>query len=127
MSKYEFYIESPSSFEELATLKAYVGVYPAGHAYLIRDKNIARLEDIVIENYETWRFDWFPYPKRKHHYRGKGYGSLLLKEIIKFSSVHNICQIEGKAEGDLKFLVPWYKRHGFEVDKGNNIRHYLNK
>jgi GNAT superfamily N-acetyltransferase len=83
----------------------------------------ATLIDIVIVKRTVPYFFWFPYIKKSQNYRGKGYGTALLNEVIAYCRSNGIKSIQGKAMGEhpKTDLLGWYKSKGFEVTNGNNI------
>lgn len=56
------------------------------------------------------------------HYRNKGIGSALLKEVIEFCRDERVSSLYGEAKGDVKILRKWYQEEGFELDAIDNIQ-----
>jgi GNAT superfamily N-acetyltransferase len=48
-------------------------------------------------------------------YRNRGIGTVLLKEILHYCRSHNIHRLTGEIKGELKALLPWYRRNGFSI------------
>lgn len=56
------------------------------------------------------------------HYRNKGIGSALLKEVIEFCRDERVSSLYGEAKGDVKTLRKWYQEEGFDLDAIDNIQ-----
>lgn len=56
------------------------------------------------------------------HYRNKGVGSALLKEVIEFCRDERVSSLYGEAKGDVATLRRWYREEGFELDSVDNIQ-----
>lgn len=61
------------------------------------------------------------------HYRNKGVGSALLKEVIAFCKQERVNSLYGEAKGDMDSLRKWYIDEGFNLDSIDNIQLQLNK
>lgn len=114
-------IKAPDKFENFAVVRGFVDGVCIGTAKLARDGAVAKLADIEIVDIEFPLFQFFPFVKKRLNYKGKGYGTQLLEATITFCASQKIELIEGNVVGDMFFLIPWYKRHGFQISKDNKI------
>ncbi len=103
-------------------LKIYANEKLVGRAKITREGNHASLTDITISNFSVKIFWMLPWWKKRFNYQGLGYGTALLLGVLEYCRNHGIMEVTGKAVGDLTRLIPWYRKHGFEVDDLNNIR-----
>ncbi len=55
------------------------------------------------------------------HYRNKGVGSALLREVIKFCKEERVGELFGEAVGNRGQLRHWYREQGFDLDDVDNI------
>jgi GNAT superfamily N-acetyltransferase len=113
----------PEVFETTGRIQMSQNGRPVGYVNLIREGRVVTLCDIKIYNHSRSIFRFFPWIKIGKNYRGLGHGSALLVKTIEFCKKHEVEEIKGEAMGDLAVLVPWYKKHGFTVDKNNNAIH----
>jgi GNAT superfamily N-acetyltransferase len=121
-----FEVICPSEFSHYATLRAYDAGEYVGVAKLSRNGDSAGLLDIVIEDRVVRSISWLPYFNRRICHRNKGYGTQLLACVIDFCAKHDVKRVYGKAVGNMEVLIPWYKKHGFSIDKDNHIEKVLN-
>ena len=112
-------------FINLACIKAYDGNMCIGKAILSREKNEAELSDIIVYQPKIKIVSFLPI-YRKLNYRRKGIGSKLLEKTIQLCIDHKIDIIRGKAMGDYEIILPWYKKHGFSINKSNELYLELN-
>ena len=119
-------IKASDNFEYFTVVRGFVDNVCIGTAKLTRDGAVAKLADIEIVDIEFRIFQFIPFVKRRLNYKGKGYGSQLLEATIRYCASQKIELIEGNVVGDMFFLIPWYKRHGFQVSEDNKITMRLN-
>ena len=94
----------------------------AGYATVTRKGNTAVLEDIRISDYRERIHPILPCPARPINYRGKGYGTRLLQEIITYARHQGISKLTGKIVGDnIEGLCRWYRSFGFEIGPDNEL------
>ena len=121
MSQQKLRFEFPVSLERYGAVRAFLGKNQIGIAKLTRNGTIAKLADIQITDIEIYWFALVPFIKKRLSYKGKGYGSQLLNAVVEYCTSQKIERLEGDVVGNLDFLIPWYKRHGFRVEGGNKI------
>ncbi|TOI85026.1 hypothetical protein CGI51_23130 [Vibrio parahaemolyticus] len=83
--------------------------------------NVAKIEDIVVDEieYSPW---WFlPFIKWTKSFRGKGYGTALLTQVIQYCKSLGSSEIIGEMHGDEQKLTVWYQRFGFIVSEDKSI------
>ena len=64
----------------------------------------------------------------KKSYRNKGWGSIVLKDIIQLADLHNVrvkLYCTNLYGADLNRLYEFYERHGFVLIKDNNDGHMI--
>ncbi len=84
--------------------------------YFIREANAIADVGLINDQYQIFRIN---VPRK---YRGKGFGSRLLKQIIKDADSQGVRLMVGIVASDgLNYdqLEAWYKRHGFEQEEEN--------
>ncbi len=113
--------EAPEKFEKTSMIWIHVNDDPIGTAKLSRDGSVAILADINIYSGTREISPWLPFIKVNRSYKGKGYGTLLLKQTIEYCKENNIKQIKGIVKGDMSILLPWYRKHGFSVNSKNEL------
>ena len=80
----------------------------------------AIIEDINVGEIHFKPYRFLPF-KRTISYRGKGYGSALLKSAINNCRELGAKEILGIMHGDEVKLTKLYKRHGFVVNHDHSI------
>lgn len=102
----------------MVCIKAYSGNSCIAYAKLSREGLNAKLVDIYVYDRRKIKFIFF---RLGSNYRGKGVGTELLNQVLYFCKKHGIETIEGKVMGDLKRLIPWYRRFGFNISPENDL------
>ena len=111
----------PEDFEIACRIQAFQGKICVGYANLFRKENIAILADICVYDRSKSLCRFLPKLRIGTNYRNKGIGSALLRQVIRFCKENDISTIKGEAKGDLDILIPWYKKHGFDIAENNKI------
>ncbi len=91
-----------------------------GRIHISISNESATIEDINVGEIRFKPYWFFPF-KRTISYRGKGYGSALLKTAINHCREIGVKEILGVMHGDEVKLAKLYKRHGFAVNYDHSI------
>ncbi|EIT7146347.1 GNAT family N-acetyltransferase [Vibrio vulnificus] len=92
-----------------------------GRIHVSLTGNVAKIEDIIVDEieYSPW---WFlPFIKWTKSFRGKGYGTALLTQAIQHCRSLESSEIIGEMHGDEQKLTVWYQRFGFIVSEDKSI------
>ncbi len=108
-----------------AKIEVFHGPYCIGIAKVSRNGSTATLADIIIYKHKRRFINCLPIYKIVD-YRNKGIGTELLMHVISFCTQNGIQEIHGRVNGDTKILIPWYIKHGFNVNKHNELHMDLN-
>jgi hypothetical protein len=86
------------------------------------------LQDIAIANqvnqpsragWLTWRPGFRSQLPQPINYRGRGLGSILLRQLIDYTREHAFQHIQGQVfradTENTPYLLQWYRHHGFEI------------
>ena len=87
-----------------------LGTVSNGYAAFRLQSSIAEIS--LLEN-NTWMFNRLLVPSK---FRGQGYGTLLLKSVVKFCHENNLsllCPINPYGDLNYEQLFNFYTRHGF--------------
>jgi len=102
------------------SLIAYDGGMRIGYAHISVSGGIATLADIKVTCFEKKHFTKLPFLTKKYCYRQKGVGTALLNYVIAVCKSSGVSEIQGKVDGDVSILNPWYTKHGFTI-RGENM------
>lgn len=94
---------------------------PVGHCNLLKQEDAVKLADIIIYCQQKPIVSFLPFIKIGANYRKRGLGTLLLEKAIELCLEMKVSKIVGQAHGELKILIPWYRKHNFVVDVDNNL------
>lgn len=117
----EISIDFPQTFDGVIKIQMSRKRWPVGYVKLIRRNNAVTIADIYIYDHSRCIFQFLPWFKVGTNFRRRGLGSKLLVNVIEFCRNNGVQEIEGTAIGDINFLIPWYRKHGFSIDAKNKI------
>jgi len=107
--------------EDTMIITAEINNLVIGRAVVSKDENKWYLGDITVSDLSDTKI-WYKIRAlgTLRNYRGKGYGTQLLKTVIAKAKAGNVTLINGTVSGkDPARLGRWYTKHGFQVDHNN--------
>ncbi|MDY6982258.1 MAG: GNAT family N-acetyltransferase [Pseudomonadota bacterium] len=105
---------------------------PIGHARLEKQERAAQGNGRVLNLFDARHGTTYALKTIQiaPNYRGRGIGTVLLKEILHYCRSHNIVRLtadidSGGSHGDATRLRAWYRRNGFAVVNDDKLEFHV--
>jgi GNAT superfamily N-acetyltransferase len=110
-------IVPPSEHGPRLSFQAFCNGMPIGYARLEKVERSAYSDNQVLNLFDARHRPTYCLKMIQitQTYRRRGIGTVLLKEVLHYCRSHNIHRLTGEIKGELKALLPWYRRNGFSI------------
>lgn len=122
----------PSEHEARLHFQVFCNGMPIGHARLEKLERVPQANSRVLHLFDARLGTSYALKTIQvaQNYRGRGIGTVLLKEILHYCRSHNVARLAGEIEGggthdDNARLRTWYRRNGFAVVNDNKLEFQL--